>query len=165
MDSQPKKQIQRLLTESKILIPTKLLPDLSKVKHAVIEKPLDVSERYQFELQLWEKGETIRQVYVKYPKWRSDVQLQQLIASIALAREAKRGRQSFIMLMGNKQFMHYATILVKQLDDKGVDGQIISTLYKMHASGFTKEIKPFTTYKITWIRNLAKKYIEKYGQA
>lgn len=57
----------------------------------------------------------------------------------------------------------YGAGLISQLDDNFVYGHIIDTIYKMKASEFIEIIKPYCNDKETWIRNKAKKYVEKYG--
>ncbi len=48
------------------------------------------------------------------------------------------------------------------MNDHDVDGQVIDSLYKMGANEYVELIKPFLTHKQTWIRNEAKRYIQKY---
>lgn len=66
------------------------------------------------------------------------------------------------MLLGYKFCSEYAPSLIRQIDDKFVHGHIILTVLKMQAPGFVKIIQPFTKHKLTWIRNDAKKYCERY---
>ena len=84
------------------------------------------------------------------------------IVKICLDKRAKRGRQSFVMLLGKKMFSEYAEQIASLLNDDDVDGQVIDTLYKMQAGQYVNLITPFAEHKITWIKNEAKRYIKKY---
>jgi len=77
-------------------------------------------------------------------------------------KNAKRGRQSFIMLLWFKHCEKYAPILLDQIEDDFVRGHIIEGLNKMKASGYTEIVKKYTNDKTTWIKNQAKKYIENW---
>lgn len=66
------------------------------------------------------------------------------------------------MLLGKKMFRDYAEQIVTLLNDVDVDGHVIDTLYKMGATEYTDLIEPFLTHNSTWIRNEAKRYIQKY---
>lgn len=59
---------------------------------------------------------------------------------------------------------NYANEIVKILEDDDVDGQVIHTLYKMQAGQYVELMKPFLNHKRTWIRNEAKRFIQKYEQ-
>ena len=60
-------------------------------------------------------------------------------------------------------FEHHVWAIVSHLKDPGVVGHVISTLLKMKAPDFAKEVQPFLEHRITWIRNKAKKYCKRYG--
>ena len=66
------------------------------------------------------------------------------------------------MLLGRKMYCSYAERLVSLIHDEDVDGHVIDTLYKMHAENYVELITPFLHHKRTWIRNIAKKYIQKF---
>lgn len=67
------------------------------------------------------------------------------------------------MLLGRKSYADCADRIVTILEDEDVDGQVISTLYKMQAGQYVELIKPFLNHKRTWIKNEAKRYIQKFG--
>ena len=149
-------QILKIIHETEVLIPALFLDNLE------INPMFKQSEWYPFESQIWKNGEKIRQLLLTDKKLRDNESIYDKIFEIATNINAKRGRQSFIMLLGNVKHLKYSAELIKQLNDDNVDGHIIDTIYKMKFYGFTKEIKPFIDHKIIWIRNLAKKYCKKY---
>lgn len=148
--------IDSLLKKANAMIPNEILPDLPFMEHAP-----DVHDWYRFEHELWEIGEEIRQVVSEYNmKFNSD-QIDAII-KICLDKRAKRGRESFVLLLGKVMYGEYANKIISLLNDDVVGGHIIDTLYKMHAGQYVELVKPFLNHKRTWIRNEAKRYVQKY---
>lgn len=116
---------------------------------------------YDFELQLWAKGEALRQLLLTSGRPLSDAQVQTILA-ICLDPKAMRGRQSFLLLLGRTRYAAYADTVAGLLSDPQVDGQAIDVLYKMRVRDYCREIEPFTHHDKTWIRNVAKRYLAKY---
>ena len=148
--------INNLLTRAEALIPEENLPDLPYMDLAP-----DVHDWYEFEHKLWEIGEEIRQFISENKNKLNKNQIDRIV-SICLDKKAKRGRQSFVMLLGKKIYNSYADMIVTVLNDDDVDGQVIDTLYKMGAKEYVEQIEPFLTHNRTWIRNEAKRYVQKY---
>ena len=137
-------------------IPDTELPDLPYMKEAP-----DVHEWYIFEHEIWDIGEEIRQLVVKHKKKFTEEQITRII-SICLDKRVKRGRQSFVMLLGKKVYSDFSKSIISLLNDEDVDGQVIYTLYKMQAGHYVDLVTPFTKHKRPWIRNEAKRYVQKY---
>ncbi len=156
--SEVKTGIEKLLKESEDLIPNEFVSELLP-----IDGFPDVPQWHRFELELWEKGESIGQLVRFNGKVFKDNELINRVLKICLNPNAKRGRQSFIMLLWKKEFSQFAQQLIDQLDDDLVSGHIIQGLNKMKAAGFCEKVAPFCNHKITWIRKQAVKYIESYG--
>lgn len=152
------KEVDNLLAKAAATIPCEILPDLPYMQNSP-----DVHEWYAFELKLWDIGEEIRQLVFTTKKTFNDDQIDRIL-TICLDKRAKRGRQSFVMLLGRKKYCDYAEVLIPLLNDGDVDGHIIDTLYKMQASGYVMLITPFLNHKRTWIRNTAKKYVQKFKE-
>ena len=148
-------RLDSILLSAESLIPQEELPDLPYMELAPT-----VHDWYDFEGKLWSKGEDIRQLILSEHK---DLNAEQIdrVCKICADTRAKRGRQSFVMLLGKKRFSNYADRMATLLPDDDIDGHVINTLYKMGASQFTEQIKPYTAHTVTWIRNEAKRYIEK----
>lgn len=144
------------LDNAEALIPKESLPDLPYMDLAP-----DVHDWYEFEHRLWEIGEEIRQFLSENKNKLNKNQIERIV-SICLDKNAKRGRQSFVMLLGKKIYSSYADKIVTVLNDDDVDGQVIDTLYKMGAKEYVELIEPFLTHNRTWIRNEAKRYVQKY---
>lgn len=151
------KELDELFVKAEALIPNELLPDLPYMEEAP-----DVHDWYMFEHELWGVGEEIRQLILKYKAKLDNNQIDRIV-NICLDKRAKRGRQSFVLLLGRKQYADYASKIVTILDDTDVDGQVINTLYNMQAGQHVELIEPFLNHKHTWIRNEAKRFIQKFG--
>lgn len=152
-------QLNSLLLSAEKLIPEENLPNLPYMELAPT-----VHDWYDFEDELWEIGENIRQQILSE---RKDLNTEQAdrVCKICENVKAKRGRQSFVMLLGKKRFCPYADRIVSVLPDDDIDGHIISTLYKMGASQYIAQIEPYTKHPITWIKNEAKRYMQKYAKS
>ena len=149
-------ELNNFLTRAEALIPKENLLDLPYMDLAP-----DVHDWYEFEHSLWEIGEEIRQFLSENKNKPNKNQIDRIV-SICLDKKAKRGRQSFVMLLGKKIYNSYADMIVTVLNDDDVDGQVIDTLYKMGAKEYVEQIEPFLTHNRTWIRNEAKRYVQKY---
>jgi hypothetical protein len=56
----------------------------------------------------------------------------------------------------------HASSLAGLLGDLDVNGQVVYTLLKMKVGGFANDVAPLLQSEKSWIRRLAKKYIERY---
>lgn len=149
-------ELDRLFTKAEEKIPDEILPDLP-----YMEEIPDVHDWHMFELELWDIGEEIRQFVSEHNKKFNKHQIDRII-NICLDKKGKRGRQSFVMLLGRKMYGNYAEKIVSLLNDDDVVGQVINTLYKMQAEQYVDLMTPFLNHNRTWIRNEAKRYIQKY---
>ena len=150
-------RILQIINKTESVIPCEPVPDLP---------PKDfpgIPEYHSFENDVWSYGEEIRPLLTKHPELRVDTEIQERILKICLNKNAKRGRQSFIMLIGNLKFSNYAQEISTQINDPFVSGHVISTLTKMKKAGFYREVSPFLESKITWVRKEAKKYCDIYN--
>ena len=151
-------EILKLLDNANKLIPHKLIPDLTPSKELMGE-----NKWHDFEFKIWEIGEQIRKLRNQFMSLRNDEELNMLILEICLNQKAKRGRQSFVMLMWYKQFQKYSVSICSLLGDKYIYGHILETLNKIGISGCQNKVKNFVNDDKKWIKKQAIKYIEKYG--
>ena len=66
------------------------------------------------------------------------------------------------MLLGKKCYSTFADEIIHLIHDDDVDGHIIDTIYKMQAGQYVDKVKLVLNHKRMWIRNEAKRYIQKY---
>lgn len=152
-------EINDLLAETEATIPREMATDLPYMKQFP-----DVHEWHDFEFKIWDMGEKIRQVVFRSKAYFNSDQIDRIV-HICLDKRAKRGRQSFVMLLGKVKYREQAHALIPLLEDEDVNGHVIDTLYKMRANGYASLIAAFLTHKQTWIRNTAKKYVQKFEAA
>ena len=126
---------------------------------------LGAPEWYSFEHEAWPIGESIRRAFVENPRLKKKDAVLAKVAEVATCRNLRRGRQSFIMALGFVGALRYAEALAPFLSDQDVDGQVLDTLIKMKASGFSREVNSLLQSDKAWIRRLAKKYVDRYSSA
>lgn len=151
-------EMEQLLSAAESIIPDSIMPDLPYMTSAP-----DVHEWHSFELTLWNTGEKIRQLISLHKKSLTQSQLERIL-NICQDRRAARGRQSFVLLLGRKQYADYSHALIPLLNDDDVNGHVIDTLYKMQAHGYSDVITPFLAHHHSWIRKAAGRYIQKFDQ-
>jgi hypothetical protein len=140
------------------LAPTKYPPDLP-----ISEKLLGASEWYSFEQDAWSIGESVRRAFTQHPQLKRKPSLLFKVLEVATCRNLRRGRQSFIMALGFVAARPLAPEIAEFVADPDVDGQVIYTLLKMRVAGYTEAVAPLLQSNKTWIRQLAGKYVERYG--
>ena len=153
-----REQILDLIAQAETAIPDELLPNLPPGRHTSGEP-----EFHSFENSIWQIGERIRQLLLKKTSLRNDETLQSLFLRISVNPNAKRGRQSFIMLLGHKSCRQHASGIASQITDKYVSGHVIGTLLKMQAADFATEVSTCLDADKAWIRNKANIYCKRYG--
>lgn len=147
------KIINELLTKVQKLIPTEN-PDQN-----VINIALKAPEWLEFEYKIWNIGENIRKNILRANRKLDETQIQKIL-EICKNSNAKKGRQSFVMLLGKTAYKNHAQELIALLNEEEINGYIVSTIYKMKAVGYKNEIAPFLNSSNVWVRNIAKKYFE-----
>ena len=154
--AETKKRVIELLEEAEKLTPKTFeedLPNLRDLPH--------IREMHDYEHKIWVLGEKIRQLIFEHKELRKDNYLNNRIIKFCLNKNAKRGRESFIMLLWYRHNQKYAEQLISLINDKYVYGHVIEGLNKIQIEGYCKEVLPFTNDEINWIKKQAKKYIEK----
>ena len=118
-------------------------------------------EWYSFERAAWPIGERVRRAFVENPRLKKN----DAVAEVATYRNLRRGRQSFVMALGFVAARRYADAVAPFLGDPDVDGQVLNTLIKMKAQGYTREATSLLHSDKVWIRRLAKKYVDRYSKS
>lgn len=140
----------------------KLIPAIYEDNLPSSKQIPDIPQWHDYEHEIWKNGEQIRQILLEHKNLWSDKALLNSFLVIALNRNAKRGRQSFILLFGYKFCAEYSNFFIEELDDVFVRGHIINVLNKMKTPNYVSLIMPYTTDKTAWIRNEAKKYVKQH---
>lgn len=128
-------KIDMLLDHAITLIPSKELPSLPK-------NQFGDSQWHKYEHDIWAIGEEIRQILANNKAALSEGQVEKIIYIIK-APFANRGRQSFVWLLGKRQYAHLAPRIINQIYDDTISLHIFDSIYKMRAMGYEKEILDF----------------------
>ncbi|MDY6171642.1 MAG: hypothetical protein SPH94_00405 [Fusobacterium necrophorum] len=147
-------KIDSLLKNAEQKIPNEDLPTLLPIEYLP-----NISKWHTFEHELWNIREIIRQTIHDEQK-NLNVEQADRVRQICLNPNAKRGRQSFVMLLSRKRYFAYADRLINLLQDVDVSGHVLDSLYKMRALQYHEEVKPLLNSEYTWISNLAKRYMK-----
>lgn len=151
--------LQVMLAAANSRIPKHSLPDLPCIPGIP-----GVPGWHEEELALWNQGEAIRQLVRTARKKLNRTQAAEIL-DICKNRNAGRGRESFVMLLGQRAYAEYAPQIAALLDDRDVGGHCVYTLYKMGAAGYDTEIAPFLTHEKKWVSDYAKRYMQQYGKS
>lgn len=116
---------------------------------------------YRYETLIWQIGESFRQILKRKKEFRKDSTLLYAIQKICLDIQFGKGRESFVMLLGQYGDQRVVGTFVQLLNDLQVQGHAIYAL-RLHGTPEVQEsIRPFLQSSKTWIRNEAKKYFQK----
>ncbi len=154
MKPNPREEIEALVAQANALVPGSAparLPPMRGFPH--------VPHWHNFEHSVWSIGEQIRQAMNSQPKLRGDSQLYSEFLAVVRNRQAMRGRQSFVLLFAYRACIGWARELASLIPDPDIDGQVILTLYKMRATGFSRVVAPFLSSSTTWVRKETRRYI------
>ena len=125
-------------------------------------------EKMAFETEIWIVGESIRQGIINEKKNKTNNYLKIIddIIEIINTCKFKSGRESFVMLLSfykNNEIVNET--LVKLLNENELYGFAIKELDKIKEYGYINEIvEIYNNEKKGWIKQIAKKYIEKQLQ-
>jgi hypothetical protein len=120
---------------------------------------------HKFENSTWAIGEVIRQSLKARPRLKKDPDVLHAILGVIQNRNLRRGRESFVMLLGFTGAAKYAPIVARFASDPDICGHVVDTLLKMRVPGYTMQIAKLTSHNRAWIRRLAQKYVERYADA
>lgn len=118
-------------------------------------------EWYSFEHEAWAIGEEIRQWLSANLKLKEEKRIKEGIFTVIQNQNLRRGRESFVMLLGYKNAADMAERVAVYLDDDDISGHALDTLHKMKIYGYKEKASTLLTSEKTWVRNVAKKYIQK----
>ena len=107
------------------------------------ETRFNLPQWHSYEHSIWKLGEQIRQIILEDSKIKlSEGQIEKIIEIINNPL-AKRGRQTFIWLLGKRKYAGLASRIIDQIYDEDVSLHVFDTIYKMRALGYEKEIMDF----------------------
>ena len=120
---------------------------------------------YSFEHAAWRVGETIRLSFQATPRLKRDPRVVDAVVDVIRCRNLRRGRQSFVIALGFTCAARCAPTIVEYLGDPDLAGQVVDTLLKMRAAGCAEAVSRLLDTPHAWIRNLARRYLDRYAPA
>jgi len=128
-------------------------------------KGSDGPEWTGYEVRLWELGSKFELYLRANKKIRGRNALSNAIGELVADKRFGKGREIFVMIIGNFGDASFAEVLKPLLADTDVDGHALDALTKLKIRGLDSLVEPLLAKgKQTWIRNAAKKYIQKLGK-
>ena len=109
----------------------------------------------------WALGESIRQTLRRRRTLRGDPVLWRALETVATERTIGKGREPFVMLLGQYGGLERAPVLLRLLDDPEVVGHALYALRLLAAPGAEEKARNLEGSGHTWIRNEARKYLKK----
>lgn len=117
-----------------------------------------------FEMRIWELGESIRQLLKKKKKWLKSKNLLGVILMICKKEEYGKGRQSFVLLLGEFDKSETSEVLGNLLDDREVKGHAIKALTKSKNDKYLDKVCGIAKTETGWIKSAANSYCKKFGK-
>lgn len=116
-----------------------------------------------FEMRIWELGESLRQPIKRRKKLLKNKNLLNVIMMICRNNKYGKGRQTFVMLLGEFSRGDASKLLGDLLDDPEVLGHSIKALTKLKDDGYVDKIGRIAEEETGWIRVAARNYCRKFG--
>lgn len=115
---------------------------------------------YSFEFYIWQLGENLRNI-IRKKNFKKSAQVEKAIINVLMNNTYGKGRETFALLVGEFKFHLSEKQIGILLDDNDVYGHIIISLIKLKMKGFDEKIKEIMNSEKGWIKQEAKKYLEK----
>ena len=97
-------------------------------------------------------------------KFRGRNAFMEAMAELASDRRFGKGRQSFVRIVGDFGGVSFGEMLKSLIADPDVDGQAVKAVTRIKLKGCDTLVKPLTEKpNPTWVRNVAKRYLERFG--
>ena len=112
--------------------------------------------------RIWDAGEGVRQL-MRARKWKGPGPLLDLVAEVSADPKFGKGRQTFVLLLGDFGKGSYASRLGPLLEDPEVQGHAMDSLRKAKVGGFAEQASRLAAETKGWIRQSARKYLKDFG--
>jgi hypothetical protein len=114
----------------------------------------------EYEILLWQLSELVR-TWVKGNRKRGEIKcVLDAVAAIVLDKRLAKGRQHFILILGEYGGKGYADMLGQALNDPDVSGHAVKALVRSRAPGYVTLVERLLSEpKPAWVRSAARKYV------
>ncbi|MBI1178763.1 hypothetical protein GC207_15130 [bacterium] len=116
---------------------------------------------HRYEQLIWALGESFRQIMLRIRTFRRSEPIFEAVKQLCLEQRFGKGRQSFVMLLGQYGGPTVVPTLTRLLSDSEVAGHAIYSLRLLGASNAADDVRPFLRSPVTWIKKEALKYFQK----
>jgi hypothetical protein len=116
---------------------------------------------FRYESLIWDLGESFRRIMLGVRSLRKRERVLQAVRKLCLNRQFGKGRESFIMLLGQYGGASQIPTLVRLLDDPEICGHSVYALRLLGAVEVAERIRPFLGSRKSWVREEALKYFQK----
>lgn len=113
----------------------------------------------------WALGESVRQTLRKHRRLRNDARLWDTIERVAADPAVGKGREPFVMLLGQYGGRSRSALLLRLLDDHQIVGHALYALRLLGVPDAETQARTLLTHRRSWVRSEAKKYLKKIGAA
>ena len=114
---------------------------------------------------VWSLGESIRQILRRHRMLRKDQDLWKAVEGVAADVAVGKGREPFVMLLGQYGGRSRAPLLLRLLDDPQIVGHALYALRRLGVSDAREKARALLSHRRAWIRSEAKKYLKKIEAA
>jgi hypothetical protein len=114
---------------------------------------------FGFETALWRLSERLRQVLSARKDWRSGSAIMQAVLQLCRNQSYAKGRQNFVLMLGDFGGANEATTLGDLLNDTDVQGHAIKALCKIRDDRFRAVVERVMPSLQGWSKSAAKKYL------
>jgi len=112
-----------------------------------------------FETALWKLSERLRPVFAARKDWRSGSEIMNAVIHICCNQNYAKGRQNFVLMLGDFGGTSEAIELGKLLSDTDVQGHAIKALCKLRDDRFRASVESLMPSLKGWTKSAAKKYL------
>lgn len=112
-----------------------------------------------FEMYLWKLSERLRPLFKVRKDWRSGSEILKSMVSVCQRREFGKGRQNFVLLIGDFGGVAESNELGVLLNDSNVQGHVIKALVKQRNTRFQDKVANTIPALSGWTKSVAKKYV------
>lgn len=112
-----------------------------------------------FETALWKLSERLRPVLSARKDWRSESEIMQAVLRLCRNQSYAKGRQNFVLMLGDFGGPEEAAALGDLLTDTDVQGHAIKALCKLRDDRFRGTVERLMPSLQGWSKTAAKKYL------
>ena len=116
---------------------------------------------FRFECLIWDLGESFRRIMLNARPLRERERIFAAVRGLCLNQRYGKGRQSFVMLLGQYGGAAQIPTLVRLLDDAETCGHAVYALRLLGASEVADKVRPFLSSRKGWVRKEALRYFQR----